>query len=123
MVLGVTWLTFDDETARNLGVGVVKLRLIISVVAVLLASVATAIGGLIMFVGLLVPHIGRQLLGNNFKLLLPFSMLGGALLILVADTIGRTILAPTEIPASIVMAVIGGPFLIFMLRRNGSMER
>lgn len=116
-------LTFDDETARNLGVGVVKLRLIISVVAVLLASVATAIGGLIMFVGLLVPHIGRQLVGNNFKLLLPFSLLGGALLILVADTIGRTILAPTEIPASIVMAVIGGPFLIFMLRRNERMER
>lgn len=111
-------LAFRDETARNLGLRVVRVRLIISAVAVLLASVATAIGGLIMFAGLLVPHIGRTLVGSNYKLLIPFSALGGALLILAADTIGRTVLAPAEIPASIIMAVLGGPFLIVMLKRS-----
>ncbi|MFD0590905.1 FecCD family ABC transporter permease [Paenibacillus sp. GCM10027627] len=116
-------LAFKDETARNLGLRVVRVRLIISAVAVLLASVATAIGGLIMFVGLLVPHIGRSLVGSNYKLLIPFSAVGGGLLILAADTIGRTVLAPAEIPASIVMAVIGGPFLIVMLKRSDSLQK
>jgi iron complex transport system permease protein len=111
-------LAFRDETAKSLGMRVLRTRLILSAVAVLLASVATAVGGLIMFVGLLVPHIGRLLLGADFRFLLPFSAVGGALLILVADTLGRTIVAPVEIPASIIMTVIGGPFLIYMLKRS-----
>ncbi|OME76443.1 ABC transporter permease [Paenibacillus sp. FSL A5-0031] len=120
MLLG-SWcntLVLQDRTAQNLGMSVMKVRLLVSVVAVLLASVATAIGGLIVFVGLLVPHIARLLIGSDHKVLLPFSAIGGALLILTADTLGRTLLAPTEIPASIVMTVIGGPFLIFLLRRS-----
>ncbi|GKU76753.1 iron ABC transporter permease [Paenibacillus sp. L3-i20] len=116
-------LSFQDETVRNLGLRIVRVRLIISAVAVLLASVATAIGGLILFVGLLVPHIGRALVGSNYKLLIPFSALGGALLILAADTLGRTVLAPAEIPASIIMAVIGGPFLIVMLKRSDKLTK
>ena len=111
-------LSLQDKTAGNLGMKVMQSRLLISAVAVLLASAATAIGGLIAFVGLLVPHIARLLVGSDHRLLIPFSALSGALLILVADTIGRTILAPTEIPASIIMTVIGGPFLIFMLRKS-----
>ena len=93
-------------------------RLVISLVAVLLASVATAVVGLFAFVGLLIPHIGRLLVGSDHKVLIPFSALAGALLILTADTLGRTIIAPHEIPASIIMAVIGGPFLIFLLRKS-----
>ncbi|MEI7025797.1 FecCD family ABC transporter permease [Paenibacillus sp. y28] len=112
-------LSLQDKSARNLGLNVTKARLLISIVAVLLSAVATAIGGLIAFVGLLVPHIARMLVGSDHKVLIPFSALAGALLILTADTLGRTILAPTEIPASIIMTVIGGPFLIFMLRRSG----
>ncbi|MBD2845068.1 iron ABC transporter permease [Paenibacillus sp. IB182496] len=111
-------LAFGDETARSLGLRILHVRLLLSAVAVLLASVATAIGGLILFAGLLVPHIGRLLLGPSFRLLIPFSAIGGALLILAADTIGRTVLAPAEVPASIIMTVIGGPFLIMMLRRD-----
>ncbi|MFC5699701.1 FecCD family ABC transporter permease [Cohnella faecalis] len=116
-------LAFSDETARNLGLRIVRVRLVISAAAVLLASVATAIGGLIMFVGLLVPHIGRVLVGSNYKVLIPFSAVGGALLILTADTVGRTVLAPAEIPASILMAVIGGPFLIFILKRSDNVRK
>jgi len=116
-----TWcnmLALQDRTASNLGLNVMRARIIISVTAVLLASVATAIGGLIVFVGLLVPHISRQFVGSDHKILIPFSAAGGALLILLADTLGRTIIAPIEIPASVIMMIIGGPFLIFMLLKG-----
>ncbi|MEM5641961.1 iron chelate uptake ABC transporter family permease subunit [Bacillus toyonensis] len=83
-----------------------------------LAAVSTAIAGVIAFVGLLVPHISRQLVGSDHKVLIPFSALAGALLILTADTIGRLIVPPNEIPAATIMAVIGGPFLIFLLRKS-----
>lgn len=116
-----TWanhLSLSDETLHNLGFRVNRARFIISVIAVLLASIATAVAGMFTFVGLLIPHIGRMLVGSDHKLLIPFSTLAGALLILVADTIGRTIMSPLEIPASIIMAIIGGPFLIFLLRKS-----
>lgn len=112
------YLALEDKTARNLGVRVNLARFIISIVAVLLASIATAIAGLFTFVGLLIPHIGRLLVGSDHKVLIPFSALAGALLILAADTLGRTVIAPNEIPASIIMAVIGGPFLIMLLRKS-----
>lgn len=113
------YLALEDRTAKNLGVNVNLARFVISLIAVLLASVATAVAGLFAFVGLLIPHIGRSLVGSDHKVLIPFSALAGALLIVTADTLGRTIIAPNEIPASIIMAVIGGPFLIFLLRRSG----
>lgn len=111
-------LSLSDETLHNLGFRVNRARFVISVIAVLLASIATAVAGMFTFVGLLIPHIGRSLVGSDHKLLIPFSTLAGALLILIADTIGRTMMAPLEIPASIIMAIIGGPFLIFLLRKS-----
>ncbi|MCI4139669.1 iron ABC transporter permease, partial [Bacillus vallismortis] len=81
--------SLQDKTAKNLGLHVTRVRLIISAIAVLLAAVSTAIAGVIAFVGLLVPHISRQLVGSDHKVLIPFSALAGALLILTADTIGR----------------------------------
>lgn len=111
-------LGLEDKTLNNLGFRINRARLIISIVAVLLASVATAIAGMFTFVGLLIPHIGRSLVGTDHKILIPFSALAGALLILTADTLGRTVMAPIEIPASILVAVIGGPFLIFLLRKS-----
>lgn len=111
-------LGLEDKTLQNLGFRTNRARFIISFVAVLLASVATAIAGMFTFVGLLIPHIGRGLVGTNHKVLIPFSAVIGATLILLADTLGRTILAPIEIPASILIAVIGGPFLIFLLRKS-----
>ncbi|MBO1004058.1 FecCD family ABC transporter permease [Pseudogracilibacillus auburnensis] len=112
------YLALEDKTAKNLGLNVNVARFVISAIAVLLASVATATAGLFVFVGLLVPHIGRILVGTDHKWLIPFSSLLGALLILLSDTLGRTIIAPNEIPASIIMALIGGPFLIFLLRKS-----
>src|SRR5690625_4447257 len=77
------YLALDDKTAKNLGLNVNRARLLISIVAVLLASIATSIAGMFAFVGLLVPHIGRQLVGTDHKYLIPFSTIGGAALILI----------------------------------------
>ena len=112
------YLALGDKTARNLGINVNRTRLIVAIVAILLASIATAIAGMFAFIGLLVPHIGRMLVGTNHKALIPFCALTGALLTLTADTLGRVIIAPNEIPASILVAVIGGPLLIFLIRKS-----
>lgn len=110
-------LALEDKTARSLGVNVTTNRIVISIIAVLLASISTAIIGAISFLGLIVPHIARLLVGNNHKVLVPYSMLLGAFVLLLADTVGRTIAAPYEISASIIMSVLGGPFFILLLRR------
>ncbi|GLC87705.1 FecCD family ABC transporter permease [Lysinibacillus piscis] len=111
-------LVLQDKTVKSLGFQVERARLIIAAIAVLLAAVSVVVAGVISFVGLLVPHIARRFVGYDHKVLIPFTALAGALLILVADTIGRTIMTPLEIPASTIMAIIGGPFLIFLLRKE-----
>lgn len=111
-------LMLEDKTARSIGVNITLIRIGISFIAVLLASISTAVIGMIAFVGLIVPHIARLLVGGNHKVLLPFSTLLGACLLLFADTVGRTIAMPYEINASIIMAVVGGPFFIFLLHRS-----
>lgn len=111
-------LALEDKTVRNLGVNVNLVRILISAIAVLLASIATAVVGAISFVGLIVPQIARLLVGTDHKILIPFSALLGSFTVLFADTVGRTINYPFEIPAAIVMAVVGGPFFIFLLRRS-----
>ena len=112
-------LALEDKTARSLGVDVNKSRLAVSCIAVLLASISTAIIGIVSFLGLIAPHIGRILVGSDHKKLIPFSMLLGAFILLLADTLGRTIAAPYEISAGIIMAVVGGPFFVFLLKRSG----
>lgn len=111
-------LSLEDKTARSLGVNVNTMRIVISLIAVLLASISTAVAGAISFLGLIVPHIGRLLVGSDHKKLVPFSMLFGAFTFLLADTIGRTIAAPYEVSASVIMSVVGGPFFIILLRRS-----
>ena len=110
-------LGLEDQTIRSLGIRVNAVRLIVSAAAVLLASISTAVVGSISFLGLLVPHIARLLVGNSHKVLIPYTMLLGAFTLLLADTIGRTIAYPYEINAAVVMAVIGGPSFILLLRR------
>lgn len=112
------FLSLEDKTAKNLGLNVNLARFVIAAIAVLLAAIATTIAGLFAFVGLIVPHIARSIVGTDHKVLIPYTALTGALLILIADTAGRTLMAPMEIPASIIMALIGGVFLIFLLRKS-----
>jgi iron complex transport system permease protein len=111
-------LVLSDKTAKSVGFNVTGARIVIAVVAVLLAASSVVVAGVISFVGILVPHIARRLVGYDHKILIPFTALLGALLILLADTLGRTMFSPMEIPASTIMAIIGGPFLIFLLRKE-----
>lgn len=111
-------LALEDKTARSLGVNVTAVRIGVSLIAVLLASISTAVIGVIGFLGLIVPHIARLLVGSDHKVLVPYSVLLGAFTLLLADTVGRTIAAPYEVSASIIMSVVGGPFFILLLRRS-----
>lgn len=111
-------LALEDKTARSLGVNVTTSRFLVSGIAVLLASISTAVIGPVSFLGLIVPHIARLLVGSNHKVLIPYSVILGAFTFLLADTVGRTIASPYEISASIIMSVIGGPFFILLLRRS-----
>lgn len=111
-------LMLEDKTIRALGVDVNKTRIAISLIAVLLASISTAIVGVVSFLGLIVPHISRVFVGSNHKVLVPFSALMGAFVFLLADTVGRTIAMPFEISASVIMSVVGGVFFVIILRRS-----
>ncbi len=111
-------LALEDRTAQSLGINVTASRIVISVIAVLLASISTAVVGTISFLGLIVPHIARLLVGSRHRVLIPYTMLLGAFVLLLADTLGRTIAAPYEISASIIMAVVGGPAFVILLRRS-----
>ena len=115
-------MSLEDKTVRSLGMNVNATRIVISLIAVLLASISTAIAGAVSFLGLIVPHIGRILVGSDHRALIPFSALAGACFFLLADTIGRTIAAPYEISAAVTMSVVGGPFFIILLRRSRKYE-
>lgn len=110
-------LLLDDHLITNLGIHVTNNRIFISLIAVLLASSATAIVGVVGFLGLLVPHVSRVIIGHDHRLLIPFSALVGGWLFLLADTIGRTIILPLEIPAAIIVSLLGGPLFIFLIRK------
>lgn len=112
-------LSLSDKTVIGLGINITKTRILISVLSVLMASVFTSIIGAVSFLGLIVPHIARLLVGSDHKKLLPYSALLGALVFLFADTLGRSIAYPYEISAAIIMAIIGGPMLVVLLKRNG----
>lgn len=117
-------LALEDRTVGSLGINVTALRIKVSAVAVFLAAICTSVLGTVSFLGLLAPYIGRMLVGSGHKTLIPYSMIAGALLMLLADTTGRTIAAPNEISAAVIMAVIGGPCFIILLRRaSGSYGR
>ena len=111
-------LALSDQTIGSLGVNVARTRLIVAIVSVMLASIFTSVIGTVCFLGLIVPHIARLLVGSNHKVLVPYSALLGAFIFLLADTLGRSIAYPYEISSSIIMAVIGGPIFIILLKRS-----
>ena len=117
-IKGANVLQLGDDMAKNLGTRVNLTRVLLSAVSAFLAASTVAVVGMIGFVGLIVPHVTRMLVGSNHKVMLPASLLLGAFVVLAADTIGRTIVAPIEIPVGIVMSVVGGPFFLFLLRRK-----
>ena len=113
-------LQLGDESAKNLGFNVSRTRLVISSVAVFLAAVSTAVVGIISFIGLIVPHIARLLMGSDHKYTIPFSMILGAIVLLIADTLARTIGGSIEIPVGVITSIVGGPFFLYLLRKRGN---
>ena len=111
-------LALGEKVAVNLGENTNKIRIILSLVAVYLAAVSVSVVGLLGFVGLVVPHMARLIVGSNYRLLMPMSMVMGAVVLLIADTIGRSLFAPLDIPAGIVMAMVGGPYFLYLMRKG-----
>ena len=109
-------LAFGEETAQGLGLPVRPVRLLIVLFATLITAAAVASSGIIAFIGLIAPHIARILWGPVHGLLLATSVLLGALLLVVADTAARTVLAPIELPVGILTALLGAPFFLYLLR-------
>lgn len=111
-------LLMGEETAVTLGIKIDQFRKILLVITSLVTGVLVAVSGAIGFIGLMIPHIARLLLGSNHRLVLPASALLGAIFLLWSDVVARTALAPEEMPVGIVTAFCGGPFLIWLLRRS-----
>lgn len=111
-------LLLDDTTIINLGENLPRTRFIVATVAVLLASVSVSIVGIIGFVGLVVPHIAKLIVGQNHKALLPFSILMGSVFVLLADGFQKLVFNPMEMPVGIILAFIGAPFFLYLLNRQ-----
>lgn len=112
-------MTIGDETAATLGIPVAAFRLAVFVVAALVTGVMVAFSGVIGFVGLMIPHIVRLIVGGDNARVLPAAMLTGAIFLIWADIIARTIMRPEDMPIGIVTGLIGGAFFVWLLRRRG----
>ena len=110
-------LALGEEYATHLGISVQQTRIAVILIGSILTAAAVALGGLISFTGLIIPHILRMILGPDHVRLLPATALAGALFLLLADTAARTIIAPAELPVGVLTAFIGGPFFLFLLRK------
>ncbi|GLW66195.1 ABC transporter permease [Actinomadura rubrobrunea] len=109
-------LSVGDEEAAALGLSASRVRLTVLAAASLATACAVAVSGLIGFVGVVVPHVVRRLAGGSYRIVLPLSLLGGAAFLTVADLVGRTVVAPGELPLGVVTAFVGGPFFVAVLR-------
>ncbi|WP_339539570.1 iron chelate uptake ABC transporter family permease subunit [Pseudomonas sp. RA_5y_Pfl1_P24] len=110
-------IALGDEAAHSLGTALNRTRWLAMACAVLLTSLGVGVIGPIGFIGLVAPHMARRLVGGHHQYLLAASMLIGALLLVLADTLGRTLIAPSEIPAGVLTAVIGAPYFLWLLAR------
>jgi len=110
-------LQFGEEQAQQLGLNAGRAKLLILGAASLVTAAAVAFAGIIGFVGLVVPHIARLLWGEDYRRLVPLSLLGGASVLLLSDLLARTLLAPQTLPVGIVTALFGAPFFLWVLQR------
>ena len=111
-------LALGEETARGLGLAVERVKHLIFLTTALVTGAVVAVSGLIGFVGMVVPHAMRMVLGADHRLLLPAAALFGGVFLMVADTVARSLLSPTELPVGVITALCGGPFFIYLLIRH-----
>ena len=113
-------LTAGEDSAMRMGVDVAKTKLVLLLVVSLMIGTVVAFSGLIGFVGLIVPHLARMAFGSDHRLLIPAAALGGAIFLVVADTMARTLIAPSELPVGVISAFVGAPFFLYLLLGKGS---
>ncbi len=111
-------LQLGDDTAKNLGVNLLRSRLLLIFLGAYLAGITVSFVGIISFVGLVIPRVSRILVSSDYKYMLPLSVILGALLVLIADTCARTLFMPIELPVGSLIALVGGPFFVYLLRRS-----
>ena len=111
-------LALGEGPARHLGVDVERLRIMMLVVVAVLTAAAVAVAGIILFVGLVIPHLVRMVIGPGHRLLLSARRWRGAAILVVADLVARTIAAPAEVPLGVLTALVGSPFFFWQLRRT-----
>lgn len=111
-------LQFGDEQAQQLGLNVSRTKRVLLTASSLATAAAVAFSGIIGFIGLIVPHVMRLWFGPDYRRLLPLSILGGAIALLVSDVIARVVIAPQEIPVGIITSLAGAPFFLWILRRS-----
>jgi len=128
MIIGVAYmislsrelntLNLSEEDAKNMGVNVERVKKTALVIASMLAAFSVSVSGIIGFVGLIVPHFFRMIFGSDHRILLPVSFIGGALFMLICDTLARSVLPNMEIPVGIITSIIGGPFFLMLLQKH-----
>jgi iron complex transport system permease protein len=111
-------LILGDELAHSLGFSVYRERLLLFVSISLMTAASVSLGGIIGFIGLLVPHVMRFFIGSDNRFLVPASALGGGTLLCMADLVGKSVLSPVEIPSGIITAIIGSPYFLYLLARR-----
>lgn len=111
-------LILGDDLSHSLGFSPKKERFILFIAVGLMTAASVSLGGMIGFIGLLVPHIGRFMIGSDSRILIPVSALGGGVLLCIADLIGKSVLSPMELPAGIITAILGAPYFLYILRKK-----
>ncbi|WP_411350105.1 FecCD family ABC transporter permease [Paenibacillus sp. WLX2291] len=114
----VNLLLTGDDIARGMGQNVLVVKLLMGLVTVLLAGSAVSVAGAVGLVGLVVPHLMRSLVGNDYRWLVPYCLFGGGILLLLSDVVARLIISPSELPLGVMTALIGGPFFIYIARKE-----
>ena len=115
----LTILSLNEETAVGLGQKTTQIKTTLFIIITLLAGASVALAGNMAFIGLMVPHVVRVIVGTDYRYIIPMSAISGAIFMLFADTLGRTINAPYETPVAAIVALIGLPFFLFIVRKGG----
>lgn len=118
LTVDINAMSSGDDVATNLGINVKSLRIKGLIVSALVTSACISFTGVIGFIGLMAPHICRMVIGNDYRYVLPASALMGALVLMISDTVARTIIRPSELPVGIIMYIIGGIFFLWMISRR-----
>lgn len=114
-------MQLDEEQAQHLGINVERLKIILLIVATMVTAAAVSFVGIIGFVGIITPHAVRLLWGPDYRFLVPLSLISGAIFLILADVLARTVVAPSEIPIGVITALCGAPFFLYLLRRRARM--